>query len=69
MASSGEHGNPLYSVIQPQVDVSPEAGDSSMGYGTVDLEMIDFGPHNDYAYHMDNPKVWKIMYNICSDDG
>jgi hypothetical protein len=57
-ANLGEKGNPLYYVIHPLVDVPAEAGDPSMGYGTVDLEMIARGHH----------KVWETMHNIFSEN-
>jgi hypothetical protein len=40
-----KQGNPLSYVIHNQVDVPPDAGDRSTGYGTMDLEMIACGPH------------------------
>jgi hypothetical protein len=64
----GEQGNPLSYVIRPNVVVPTEAGDPSAGYETVDIEMIDRGPHSGSAYQLDNRKVWEIMKNICGSN-
>jgi hypothetical protein len=66
-ANLGEQGNPFYYVICPQVDVPPESGDPSTGYGTVDLEIIEHGPHTGFAYQMGNHEVLEIIHNICSE--
>jgi hypothetical protein len=64
VANHGEQGNPLSYVIHPNAAVPTEADDPSVGYETVDIEMIARIPHSGSAYKLDNCKVWGMMKNI-----